>query len=185
MVIVNDLKPGLNFIYEDNLYSVLDIQHNKTAMRQMIIKVKVKNLRTGIIKDITFTGGDKVELAQIDKKEMQYLYDTGDTLAFMDTVTYDQIEIPKTNLEWEMNFLRESDSVNVTMFEGEVLGVALPDKVNLRVVEAEDAVKGDTATSALKNAVLETGWQIKVPLFIKQDEIITVSTTDGKYAGRA
>ena len=184
-VIVNDLKPGLTFSYEKDLYTELDIQHNKTPMRQMIIKVKVKNLRSGAITDISFTGGDKVEEIHLEKKTMQYLYDTGEALALMDVDTYDQIEIQKDSLEWEMNFLKPSDNVTVTTYEGEVLGVSLPDKVNLEVVECEDAVKGDTATSAQKNAVLETGWQIKVPLFIKQGEIVTVTTTDGKYAGRA
>ena len=116
---------------------------------------------------------------------MQYLYDAGDELVFMDTNTYDQIEIPKSRLEWEMNFLKPNDNVSITSYEGEILGIQLPDKVALQVVEAEQAVKGDTATSASKNAVLETGWQIKVPLFIEQDEMVLVSTIDGKYSGRA
>ena len=116
---------------------------------------------------------------------MQYLYDAGDELVFMDTTTYDQIEIPKSNLEWELNFLKPNENVNITSYEGEILGISLPDKVTLRVAEAEQAVKGDTATSASKNAVLETGWQVKVPLFIEQDELIVVSTADGKYCGRA
>ncbi len=89
MVIVNDLKPGTAFEYEGNLYNVLGVDHNKTAMRQMIIKVKVKNLRTGVINEISFTGGDKVEQAHIDKKEMQYLYDDGENLVFMDNDTYE------------------------------------------------------------------------------------------------
>ncbi len=185
MIIVNDLKPGLTFIYEKDLYTVLDIQHNKTAMRQMIVKVRVKNLRSSAITDISFTGGDKVEQAHLDKKEMQYLYDTGDSLAFMDTSTYDQIEIPKDHLEWELNFLKPNDNVSVTMYEGEILGVALPDKVTLQVTESEPGVKGDTATAALKNATLETGWTIKVPLFIEEGEMVVITTKDGKYAGRA
>ncbi|MBQ9036864.1 MAG: elongation factor P [Erysipelotrichaceae bacterium] len=185
MIIVNDLKPGTSFIYEGNLYVTLSTSLNKTAMRQMVVKAHAKDLRTGTIKDVVFTGGDKVETALIEKNEMQYLYDAGDDLVFMDTTTYDQIEIPKSRLEWEMNFLKPNDNVNITSYEGEILGVALPDKVALKVVEAEQAVKGDTATAAQKNAILETGWQVKVPLFIQQDEIITVSTVDGKYCGRA
>ena len=185
MIIVNDLKPGTSFIYEGNLYVTLSTSLNKTAMRQMVVKAHAKDLRTGTIKDVVFTGGDKVETALIEKNEMQYLYDAGDDLEFMDTTTYDQIEIPKSRLEWEMNFLKPNDNVNITSYEGEILGVALPDKVALKVVEAEQAVKGDTATAAQKNAILETGWQVKVPLFIQQDEIITVSTVDGKYCGRA
>ena len=185
MIIVNELKPGTSFEYDGNLYNVLDIDHNKTAMRQMIIKIKVKNLRTGVINEISFTGGDKVEQAHIDRKEMQYLYDSGEALVFMDVEDYDQIEIPKSRLEWEMQFMKPNDNVSVTMYEGEILGVTLPDKVTLQIVECEQAVKGDTATSANKNAVLETGLQIKVPLFIQNEEMVVVSTADGKYSGRA
>ena len=185
MIIVNDLRPGITFEYEGNIYIVLEASHNKTAMRQMIIKAKVKNLRSGSIVELSFTGGDKVEPAHIDKNEMQYLYDTGDALAFMDTSTYEQIEIQKNKLEWELNFLKPNDNITVVMYEGEILGVTLPDKVTLRVVETEPAVKGDTATSASKNAVLETGLEVKVPLFIEQDEEIIVNTADGKYSSRA
>lgn len=186
MIIVNDLKPGITFEKDNNIFQVLDISHNKTAMRQMIVKVKVKNLRTGVINELSFTGGDKVEQAHIDKREMNYLYDSGDTLVFMDNDTYEQIEIGKDRLQWEMKFLKPNDNVIISMYNGEeILGVILPDKVTLQVVECEVAVKGDTATSAMKNATLETGLEIKVPLFIDNDEMIVVSTADGKYSGRA
>ncbi len=186
MIIVNDLKPGTTFEYDGNIYSVLDIDHNKTAMRQMIVKVKVKNLRTGVINEISFTGGDKVEQAHIDKKEMQYLYDDGDNFVFMDNETYEQIEIPKSRLEWEKQFMKENDNVTISMYEGsEILGVILPDKVELQIVECEPAVKGDTATSATKNAKVETGLEIRVPLFIQNGEMVLISTADGKYSGRA
>ena len=185
MIIVNDLKPGTTFIYEGNLYLTLSTSLNKTAMRQMVVKAHAKDMRTGTIKDVVFTGGDKVEQALVEKNEMQYQYDAGDELVFMDTTTYDQIEIPKNRLEWEMNFLKPNDNVNITSYEGEILGIQLPDKVVLQVVAAEQAVKGDTATAATKNAVLETGWQIKVPLFIERDEMVIISTIDGKYCGRA
>lgn len=185
MIIVNDLKPGTTFQYEGNIYQVLSTSLNKTAMRQMVVKAHAKNLRTGTIKDVVFTGGDKVEEAVIDKRSMQYLYDDGDELIFMDNETYDQIGINKDRLQWELNFLKPQDSIMITSYEGELLGVVLPDKVTLKAVEVEGAVKGDTATSALKNAVLETGWTVKVPLFIEQDEDLLISTIDGKYCGRA
>ncbi|MBQ6654754.1 MAG: elongation factor P [Erysipelotrichaceae bacterium] len=185
MIIVNDLKPGTAFEYEGNIYQTLSTILNKTAMRQMVVKVHVKDLRSGTIKDVTFTGGDKVEEADIEKREMQYLYDEGEALVFMDTDTYDQIEIEKSRLKWELNFLRPQGNIWVIQYKGEILGIILPDKVELEVIEAEEAVKGDTATAALKNAVLETGWQIKVPLFIKQGEMLIISTADGKYCGRA
>jgi elongation factor P len=106
-------------------------------------------------------------------------------LVFMDTETYDQIEISSENLTWEMNFMKESDEVEITQFEGEVLGVALPVNVPFKIIEAEPAVKGDTATGATKNAVIETGFSIRVPLFISEGETVIVNTTDGKYVGRA
>ena len=186
MILVNDLRPGITFEVDSNIYQVLDISHNKTAMRQMIVKVKVKNLRTGVITELTFTGGDKVEPAHIDKREMQYLYDAGEALVFMDNTTYEQIEILKDKIQWELQFLKPNNNVTITMYDGkEILGLILPDKVELQIVECEVAVKGDTATSAMKNAVLENGLEIKVPLFIDNEEIIVVSTADGKYSGRA
>ena len=185
MVIVNDLKPGMTIENEGNIYSVLNVDHNKTAMRQMIVKVKVKNLRTGVINELNFTGGDKIEQARIDKKEMQYLYDDGTNLVFMDNSTYEQTEIPKNRLEWEMQFMKPNDNVTISMFENEILGVLLPDKVELQITDCEPAVKGDTATSATKNATLETGLEIKVPLFIQNGEMVVISTADGKYSGRA
>jgi elongation factor P len=116
---------------------------------------------------------------------MQYLYDDGTSLVFMDTETYEQTEIPEERLTWEKQFLKASDMVTISVYNGEMLGVILPDKVNLKVTECEVAVKGNTATSASKNAVLETGLNVRVPLFINEGETIEVSTADGKYSGRA
>ena len=111
--------------------------------------------------------------------------DTEDAMVFMDNETYDQVEIPMDRLKWERNFIVPNSNVNISSYEGEILGVILPDKATLKIVECEQAVKGDTATSASKNAVLETGLEVKVPLFINQDELIVVNTNDGKYSGRA
>mgnify|MGYP002593991997 FL=1 len=185
MISSNDLKPGMTIQQDGELFIVLEQSQNKTARSAMVVKAKVRNLRTGSNVELSWGGGDKIQPAQIDKKEMQYLYDTDEALVFMDNETYEQIEIAKERLKWEINFLKANDNVNISMFEGEILGIILPDKVSLRVVECEPAVKGDTATSASKNAVLESGLEIKVPLFISQDEMIVVSTADGKYSGRA
>ena len=185
MISSNDLKPGQTIAVDNDIYVVLDTSQNKTARSAMVVKAKVRNLRTGSNVELSWGGGEKVQPAEIEKCEMQYLYDTEDSLVFMDNETYDQIEIPKDRLTWERQFMKPEDTVNITSYEGEILGVQLPDKVTLQVVEAEPAVKGDTATSALKNAVLETGLQVKVPLFINQDEMIVINTSDGKYSGRA
>jgi elongation factor P len=103
----------------------------------------------------------------------------------MDTSSYEQIEIQKVNLTWEMNFLKPNDNVNISTFENEILGLILPDKVTLRIIETEPAIKGDTATNALKNARLETGLQVRVPMFIEEDELVIINTVDGKYHSRA
>ncbi|MCF0258220.1 MAG: elongation factor P, partial [Erysipelotrichaceae bacterium] len=167
------------------IYVVLDISQNKTARSAMVVKAKVRNLRTGSNVELSWGGGDKVEPAMIDKREMQYLYDTEDAMVFMDNETYDQVEIPTSRLEWERNFVKPNDNVNITSFEGEIIGVSLPDKSTLQVVECEPAVKGDTTSSAMKTAKLETGLELKVPLFINEGEMIVVNTADGKYSGRA
>ncbi|MBR0420391.1 MAG: elongation factor P [Erysipelotrichaceae bacterium] len=185
MLNCTEIKPGSCFTWENELYQCIDIQLNKTAMAKMKVKVKVKQPRTGVVKELSLIGSDQVGEAHIDKRPMQFLYDAGDMMVFMDSETYEQIEIPKERLEWETNFLIPNLDVNITVYEGEILGVMLPDKVDLELVECEAAVKGNTATSALKNAVTETGLQVKVPLFIENGEKITVSTIDGKYCGRA
>ncbi|MBQ1308002.1 MAG: elongation factor P [Erysipelotrichaceae bacterium] len=185
MLNCTEIKPGQCFTWENELYQCIDIQLNKTAMAKMKVKVKVKQPRTGVVKELSFIGSDQVGEASIDKRQMRFLYDSGDSDVFMDSETYEQLEIPKDRLEWESYFLIPNLDVNIMMYEGEVLGVQLPDKVDLELTECEQAVKGNTATSALKNAVTETGLQVKVPLFIEQGERITVSTADGKYAGRA
>lgn len=185
MISSNDLKPGMTIQQDGEIFIVLEQSQNKTARSAMVVKAKVRNLRSGANVELSFGGGDKIAPAHIDKKEMQYLYDADDALVFMDNETYEQIEIPKDHLKWEINFLKPNDNVMISMFEGEILGVILPDKVSLRVVECEPAVKGDTATSASKNATLETGLEVKVPLFISQDEVVLVNTSDGKYSGRS
>ena len=116
---------------------------------------------------------------------MQYLYDTGDALVFMDQETYDQIEISKDRLEWETQFLKGEEIVEITSYEGEILGLNLPAKVALKTVECEPAVRGDTVNNAMKDAVLETGLKVRVPLFIEDGEVILVRTDNGQYDGRA
>ncbi len=185
MIIVNDFKPGNTFYYENGIYTVIDIQHNKTAMRQMIVKVKAKNMRTGAITDISFTGGDKVELAIMEKKKMAYLYDEGSSICFMDQNTFDQISVPKERLQWELKFLKEGIEVEIIEHEGEIMGINLPAKVALTITECEPAVRGDTVNKAMKDAITETGLRVRVPLFVNQGEQILVFTNDGTYDSRA
>ncbi|MDY6429876.1 MAG: elongation factor P [Bacilli bacterium] len=186
MINVTELRPGNYFIDEGNLYQVLDILLNKTAMRKMVAKVKVKNMRSGAIIELARNSGYGVEDVHVEKKVMTYLYDAGETLAFMDPKTYEQLELPKSRLERELPYLTPNSEVTIVTFEDEVLGVALPAKAVLTVTECEPGVRGDTVSNGgSKDALLETGITIRVPLFIEQGEQILVDTTTGKYDGRA
>ena len=184
MIQSNDLRAGMSIMEDGNLYQIMGTSQNKTAQRQMIIKAKVKNMRTGSVVELSFIGGSKVELAHIDKRDMQYLYDAGEAIVFMDEATFEQIEISKENLEWELNFMTESSVVTVIFFQTEVLGVDLPEKISLKVIETEPAVKGDTTSNAQKYATVETGYETRVPLFVNQGDHVVLSTTDGKYQSR-
>jgi elongation factor P len=185
MINVNDFKTGVTIKLDNNIFQVLEFQHVKPGKGSAFVRTKLKNLRTGATIDHTFNAGIKVEKAHIDKDKMQYLYDEGDALVFMDNETYDQIAIPKQQVRWEMNFLKENAIVEVTRYQGEILGVSLPNSVVLLVVETEPGIRGDTATNATKTAILETGFEVRVPLFIEAGEALVINTTDGKYISRA
>lgn len=185
MINITELRPGNTFEYEGNVYSCLDIALNKTAMAKMKVKVKSKNLRTGAVLELSFIGGDKVEVIRLDKKKMQYLYDSGDALVFMDNDTYDQIEISKDRLRWEAQFLKGNEEVQIVFYGSEIMGISLPTTVELQVTSCEPAVRGDTVNKAMKEAVTETGFKVRVPLFISEGETIIVRTDNGEYDGRA
>ena len=180
-----ELKAGYYFLDEGNLYQVLDVLLNKTAMRKMVAKIKVRNARTGAITELARNSGYDVEKTSITKKKMAYLYDAGDFLVFMDNTTFDQIEIAKSKLEWELNFLVANSEIDIVFFENEILGISLPPTVALTVADCELSVRGDTVNRALKLATLETGWSLKVPEFINAGEKILVKTDTGEYQGRA
>ena len=185
MINVNDFKNGQTINYDGNLYQVLDFNHVKQGKGAAIVKAKLKNLRTGSIIEKTFNAGEKVALARIEKKNMQFLYEMNGTYYFMNMTTYEQIELDKSLVEYESKFLKENLEVIMMFYGDEVLGITLPDKVVMKVVRTEAAVKGNTTNSAMKDAEVETGLVVKVPLFINQDEEILISTKDGKYVSRA
>ena len=185
MISTNDLKNGITIEYEGNIYVVMDTQHVKPGKGAAIVKAKLKNLRTGAIIEQTFNAGVKVATARIEKKLMQYLYNMNDVYYFMNMESYEQLEIPASKIADQAKLLKENLEVYITSFEGEILGVALPDKVELVVTHTEPAVKGNTTQNALKDATVETGLLVRVPLFIEEGETIIVSTADGKYVSRA
>jgi len=185
MINVNDLKVGMTIMYENNIYSVMDTQHVKPGKGAAFVQAKLKNLRSGSIVENRFNSSDKVEPARIEKKAMQFLYSMNDTYYFMNMSDYEQIELPKTVIGDDAELLKENLEVDIVFFEGEMLGMNLPDKIALKVVHTEPAVKGNTTSSAMKDATLETGKVIKVPLFIEEGEEILIGSKDGKYVSRA
>ena len=185
MINTNDLKNGITIEYDGNIYVVMNTEHVKPGKGAAIVKAKLKNLRTGAIFEQTFNAGVKVATARIEKQLMQYLYTMGDVYYFMNMDTYEQLELSKDTVGDGAKFLKENLEVYITMFDGEVLGIDLPDKVELVVTHTEPAVKGNTTNNALKDAEVETGLMVRVPLFIEEGETIIVSTSDGKYVSRA
>ena len=184
MINTNDFKTGLTITYEGNLYQVLEFQHVKPGKGAAIVKTKLKNLRTGSIVEQTFNSGIKVPTAHVDKIKMQYLYNDGNMYSFMNMNTYEQVEIDKSQISNEVKFLKEGLEVILYFYKNEMLGIELPEKIDFKIIQTEPAVKGNTATNATKDAIIETGYLVKVPLFIEQDEEIIVSTKDGKYVSR-
>ncbi len=182
---INDIKNGMTFLLDGQIYLVLEFLHVKPGKGPAFMKVKMKNLRTGSTIERTFNTNVKLEKAMIDKQTMQYLYATGDVYNFMNMETYEQIELNASQLGDDKDFLKEGMEVNISFYNGELLGIMLPDKVELEVTATEPAVKGNTTNNAMKDATVETGLLVKVPLFIEQGEKIIVSTSDGKYVSRA
>ena len=185
MINVNDLKVGMTIMYENNIYSVMETQHVKPGKGAAFVQAKLKNLRSGSIIENRFNSSDKVEPARIEKKAMQFLYAMNDTYYFMNMSDYEQIELDKKLIGEDAELLKENLEVDIMFFEGEMLGMNLPDKISLKVTHTEPAVKGNTTSSAMKDATLETGKVVKVPLFIEEGEEILVSSKDGKYVSRA
>ncbi len=185
MISTNDLKNGITIEVDGAIYVVMETQHVKPGKGAAIVKAKLKNLRTGAIFEKTFNAGIKVATARIEKQLMQYLYNMGDTYYFMNMATYEQLELDKSAINDQAKFLKENLEVYITSYEGEVLGMDLPDKVELVITHTEAAVKGNTTNNALKDAECETGLIVKVPLFVEENDTIIISTSDGKYVSRA
>jgi elongation factor P len=182
---INDIKNGMTIIIDGKLCVIQDFQHVKPGKGAAIVKIKLKNLKTGAITVESYNSTIKVEKAHIEKKPMTYLYKDGENYVFMDSETYEQVSVPETRLEDEKKFLKENLEIKINFYQGEIIGIELPEKVEFEITDTTEAVKGNTTNNAMKDAVLETGYVVKVPLFINQGEHILVSTIDGKYSSRA
>ena len=182
---INDIKNGMTIIMDNNLYQIVEFQHVKPGKGSAFVRMKLRNLRTGSITEDTYNTNIKIQKAHIDRMPMQYLYSAGDNYVFMNNDTYEQVEISAKTLGDQVKFIKEGLDITVDYYEGEILGITLPEKIEYEVIETEPAVKGNTTNNAQKDATIETGYVVKVPLFINQGERIIISTKDGKYSSRA
>ena len=185
MINVNDIKNGMTLMIEGNIYQVVEFLHVKPGKGSAFMKTKLKNMRTGGIVERTFNTNVKFEKANISRSSVQYLYNNGDTYYFMDMQTYEQLELSAAQIGDDKYYLIENGTVDLVQYEGELLGLILPDKIEFTITETEPAVKGNTTNNALKDAYTETGLLVRVPLFIEQGEKILVTTADGKYSSRS
>jgi elongation factor P len=184
MIDVNQLRNGTNFILDGELYKVLNYHHNKTGRGGATIRVQVRNLRTGATREMTFPSGDRVENIRIETAVVQYLYSDGEFLTFMDVETYEQPQMRQDLFGDDVLFLKENMEIKLLSYDGEIIDYELPPNVDMKVVEAEMAVAGNTATGATKKVKTETGLTVTVPLFVDADGTIRVDTRDGSYVTR-
>jgi elongation factor P len=180
----NDLKNGIVLKIDGQLWTVVEFQHVKPGKGGAFVRTKLKNVLSGKVVDRTFNAGLKVETANVDKRDMQYLYKDGDDWIFMDTQSYDQLPVPSAVVGDASKYLLENQSATVATNEGVPLYVELPASVELMITYTEPGLQGDRSTGATKPATLETGAEIQVPLFIESDTKVKVDTRDGSYLGR-
>ncbi len=184
MATTNDLKNGLVLNLDGQLWAVVEFQHVKPGKGPAFVRTKLKHVESGKVVDKTFNAGTKVETANVDKRTMQYLYNDGTSYVFMDTSTYDQLEISPDVVGTASNFLLENQDAIVATNDGRVLYIELPASVELEVTQTDPGLQGDRSTGGTKPATLETGHAIQVPLFITTGERIKVDTRDSSYLGR-
>ena len=179
-----DFRTGLTLIVDGDPWVVLDFQHVKPGKGAAILKTKMKNLKTGSTQERNFNASTKFEAANIERKTAVYSYEADNTYYFMDQETYDTYELSEDHIGDNKYYIVEGSEASLVFFEGELIGVSIPEKVELTVVETSPAIKG-APSSQSKDAVTDTGLSLRVPQFIEQGERIVVYTADGKYAGRA
>jgi elongation factor P len=184
MIDVNELRKGVTFELDGNLYKVIDYSHNKTGRGSANIKVKARNLLTGANVERSFSNGQTVQDVSLDFNNVQYLYKDGDTYIFMDNETFEQPAISEKALGESAQYLKEGMEVKLTFYKGEAIDVELPTSVDLKVVEAEMAIRGDTATGVTKKVTTETGITVQCPNFVNVGDTIRVDTRTGEYVTR-
>ena len=184
MIDVNDLRKGVTFTVDGNLYKVLDYAHNKPGRGNATIRTTLRDLRSGATIQRTFTSGDRVQDIEVETDAVEYLYNDGEFLHFMDVVTFDQHELRAELFGDDLKYLKENLQIKLSRYNGEIIDYELPTMVVFKVVESDVAVRGDTATAANKKVTTETGLRVSVPLFVNVGDNIQVDTRDGSYITR-
>lgn len=185
MISVNDFRTGATIEMDGQAFQVVDFQHVKPGKGAAFVRAKLKNVKTGGVVEKTFRAGEKVPKAHLDRREMQYLYNDGEGYVFMDNENYEQITISADAMGDGVKWLLENMDIHVLLFQGNIIGIDMPNFVELEVVETEPGVKGDTATGATKSATLQTGAKVQVPLFINTGDRLRIDTRTGLYMERA
>jgi len=185
MISTNDFRTGTTVEIDGNAWQVVEFQHVKPGKGAAFVRAKMRNLQTGAMVERTFNAGEKMPKAHVDRKVMEFLYEDGGEYHVMDTESFEQTALTKEQLGSAINFLKENMQLTVLVFHDVIFSVELPISVELEVTETDPAVKGDTATGASKMAVLETGYSVKVPLFINNGDVLRIDTRTGDYIERA
>ena len=185
MISVSYLRAGMTFVQDGKLIKVLEASHHKPGKGNTVMRMKLRDVRSGATYDTTFRPEEKFERAHIDTKTVQYLYTMDDTAYFMDLETYEQYEIPTETVETEMKYILENMEVKIQFFGSEVVGIQLPTTVVLKVEETQPSIKGATVTGSGKPATMETGLVVNVPDFIEAGEYLEINTAEGTYVKRA
>lgn len=184
MITAGEFRKGVTFELEGKIYVVVDFLHVKPGKGSAFVRTKIKNIITGQVIERTFNPSDKFQVAVIEKKEMQYLYNESDLYYFMDMETYEQIPLNKVQVEDALNFIVENMMATIQFYKGQAFSVVPPTFVELTIVECEPGVQGDTSKAGYKPATLETGYVLSVPLFVNNGERVRVDTRDGSYMER-
>lgn len=185
MISSSDFRTGLTLEIDGNAWQIVDFQHVKPGKGAAFVRTKIKNVKTGAVVERTFNPNEKLPKAHIETRGMQYLYESDGMYTFMDNETYEQIELSKEQLGDALKYLKENMNISLQTFKDMIIGVDLPNAVELAVVECDPGVRGDTATGATKQAKLETGYSVRVPLFINQGDVLRIDTRTGNYIERA
>ncbi len=185
MISAGEFRNGVTMEYEGAPYVILEFQHVKPGKGAAFVRTKIKNLKTGAVLEKTFRPTEKMPRAHIERQDMEYLYNDGDLYHFMNSETYEQIAINASEVGDFLKFVKENEVVKILSYDGQVFGIEPPLFVELKITETEPGFAGNTAQGATKPAILETGAQIQVPLFINQDEVVKIDTRTGEYLGRA